>query len=85
MNALFTRLAFQQSGTLIEQLDVNLVQLGMAKGLIAVNEFGKTNAPGLYAGGDNSGMRSTSMAMGNGNKAWMALNRELIEEEIKAS
>ena len=84
LSAMFTRLAFRHSGTLVEQLGIDLVPTGMMSGLIAVNDFGKTNVPSVYVAGDNSGMRSLSVAMANGSKAGAALNRELIEEAILA-
>ncbi len=84
LDAMFTRLAFRQSGPLVEQLGIDLLSTGMMAGLIAVNDFGKTNVPGVYAAGDNSGMRSLSVAIANGSKAGAALNRELIEEKSMA-
>jgi thioredoxin reductase len=80
LTALFSRVPFRQHSNLAEQLGCELTDTGLVK----ASEFGQTNVPGLYASGDNSTfMRQVAMAVANGGKAGVAINRELIEDELR--
>lgn len=81
LTALFSRVPFQQHSNLAEQLGCELTDAGLVK----VTDLGQTNVKGLYAAGDNSTfMRQVAIAVANGGKAGVAINRELIEENVAA-
>lgn len=77
VTALYHRPAFVQHSLLPEELGCALTP----QGFIKVDEAQKTNIPGIYAAGDNSGaFRGLTGAMASGTIAGARLNHELINE-----
>jgi thioredoxin reductase len=75
LSALYARLPFEQHCTLPHDLGCT----HSATGHIAVDDFQKTNIPGVYAAGDaTSHMRAVGVAVAAGMMAGAMLNRELI-------
>ncbi|MFM2385896.1 MAG: hypothetical protein RL660_653 [Bacteroidota bacterium] len=65
-----------------EHVDALGVQLS-ADGLIVANEWGATNIYGVYACGDcTQAMRTIAIAIGDGNKVAIGINREMTVEEF---
>lgn len=53
-----------------------------AHGFVLVDDFQRTNIPGLFAAGDNTtAMRSIARAVAAGNTAGICINHELINED----
>lgn len=51
------------------------------QGHLRVDEFHRTNVPGIYAAGDNTTFfRAVSVATSSGTKAGAFINKELIDE-----
>ncbi|MEP2508886.1 MAG: NAD(P)/FAD-dependent oxidoreductase [Reichenbachiella sp.] len=50
------------------------------EGLISVDMFQKTSVEGVYACGDNSGLRAVSIAVSSGSVAGIVANKDLISE-----
>jgi thioredoxin reductase len=75
VNAIFSRMAFEQHCVLP-------VQLGCepdASGLLVIDAFHHTTIPGIFAAGDNcSAARAVSMATAAGTMAGVMINKELI-------
>jgi thioredoxin reductase len=81
MQALFARVPFVLSGQLANQLGCTL----NAQGLIQVDEFKKTNVPGVFAAGDNSSIfRALSAVIAAGTQAGAFINHELIVADFSA-
>lgn len=79
LNAVFSRTANRQHCTIPEQLGCELNE----QGLLVIDEFQRTNIPGLFAAGDNTTVfRSVIIAAAAGTKAGVSLNKQLIEEEF---
>ena len=77
LDALYARPPFEQQCKLPEELGCKLTQSGH----IQVDEMKKTNIPGIFAAGDNTGsVRSVANAVGAGNGAGAFINHELINE-----
>lgn len=76
LNALYARLSFQQHCPIPEQLGCKLAESGH----LVVDNFFKTNIPGIYAAGDCvSPMRSVGVAVAGGMSAGAFINHELTE------
>lgn len=79
LSVLYAKPSFQQHCHIPEMLGCALTEAGY----IQVDEFQKTNIPGIYAAGDNTTMfRSLSAAIAAGNKAGAFINHELIHERF---
>ncbi len=79
IDALFTKLPFEQQCNIPQQLGVELTE----QGFIKIDDFQRTNVTGIYAAGDNTTVfRAVSVATAAGTKAGSFINRELIEEEF---
>jgi thioredoxin reductase len=79
LDAIFARVPFKQSSSIAAELGCELSETN----LIKANEFGKTNLAHVFAAGDNSSpIRSLSVAVANGMKAGVWINRELMESEL---
>ncbi|RYY96447.1 MAG: NAD(P)/FAD-dependent oxidoreductase [Chitinophagaceae bacterium] len=77
LRALFARPAFRQHSDLPARLGCALTEAGH----VAVDEFGRTGVPGIFAAGDCTTMfRAVSVAVAAGTKAGAMVNKELIEE-----
>ncbi len=81
LDAIFARGGIAQHTDIAAQLGCETHEVGMAKGLLKVDDFSKTNIAGVFAAGDNSTpMRSLAIAIAAGNKAGAIINHELITE-----
>lgn len=79
LKALFARVPFTQSSTIAKDLGCAFTEMGH----IQVNEFKKTNVPGVFAAGDNiSPMRAVAAAVAAGTMAGAMINHELIVEDF---
>jgi thioredoxin reductase len=78
LDALFARVPFQLPGSIAQQLGCTLT----GAGLLQVDDFQRTRVPGVFAAGDNSGMRAVAVAVAAGMKAGALLNAELITERF---
>jgi len=79
LKALFARVPFTQSSTIAKDLGCTFTEMGH----IQVNDFKKTNLPGVFAAGDNtSPMRAVAAAVAAGTVAGAMINHELIVEEF---
>jgi thioredoxin reductase len=79
INAVFTRLPFQQHCMIPQELGCEMTE----QGFIKTDMMQKTSLHGVYAAGDNTTMmRSVSAAVAAGTVAGAAINREMIEEEL---
>jgi thioredoxin reductase len=79
VSAVFARVSFRQHCDIPQRLGCELTESGHLK----VNEFQKTNLPGVFAAGDNTTMfRTVSMATAAGTIAGASINKELIDESF---
>jgi thioredoxin reductase len=78
LNAVYSRPGFVQHCKIPEELECELTE----QGLLKVDHFQKTSVEGVYACGDNSGMRAVSVAVATGTVAGASLNNELTAEEF---
>ena len=79
LDALYSRVPFQQQSDLAVQIGCELTESGLVK----ASEFGQTSIPGVFAAGDTSSqLRQVAAAVTNGSKAGVWLNRELIDEDL---
>jgi thioredoxin reductase len=79
INAVFTRLPFEQHCLIPQELGCELTE----QGLIKTDFMQKTSLHGVYAAGDSTTMmRSVSAAVAAGTMAGAAINVEIIEEEF---
>lgn len=78
LKALYARPAFEQHSPLLASLGCELTE----QGLVKVDMFQRTNVNGIYAAGDNSSMRTVSMAVSTGTMAGIVINKELIDEQF---
>lgn len=78
VNAIYHRPVFEQHSDIPTQLGCELTE----QGLIKVDMFQKTTAPGIYAAGDNCAMRAVAAAVATGNMAGAVCNKEITEEEF---
>jgi thioredoxin reductase len=79
INALYAKPDFEQSSPLISELGCLLKE----NGYVEIDQFHKTNVPGIYACGDNTNMfRSVAFAVSSGTLAGAACNKELIDESF---
>jgi thioredoxin reductase len=79
--AIYAPLPFTQGSDIPEQLGCEINEAGF----IVVDQFQKTNVPGIYAAGDcTTRMRSVASAVAEGNKAGAMINREMIQERLDA-
>lgn len=79
IQALYAHPALGQTADLAAQLGCEHDE----KGLVIVNEMGKTSVEGVFAAGDTQTMmRQVSVAATNGMKAAVGINRELIDESF---
>jgi thioredoxin reductase len=76
LKAVYSRPDFVQHCRIPEELGCELTE----QGLLKVDHFQKTNVEGVYACGDNSGMRAVSVAVASGTLAGAAINNELCAE-----
>ncbi|SMD34578.1 Thioredoxin reductase [Reichenbachiella faecimaris] len=76
LRAIYSGPEFVQHSRIPEELGCQLNE----QGLIHVDGFQLTSVPGVYACGDNSTMRSLSLAVASGTKAGVVVNKDLIEE-----
>lgn len=77
LDALYAALPFIQHSDIAEKLGCHFTEAGHLK----VDDFKKTNLPGVFAAGDNSfGMRSVSAAVNAGNMAGAMVNMELVHD-----
>ncbi|WP_133638525.1 NAD(P)/FAD-dependent oxidoreductase [Sphingobacterium paludis] len=79
VKALYAAVPFSQSSDLHQQLGCDENDLGYIK----IDNFQKTNVPGVYACGDNSAMmRSVANAIYSGNLTGAMVNKELVDEQF---
>lgn len=78
VNAIYSRPDFVQQSDIPEKLGCKLND----KGLIEVDMTHQTSVDGVYACGDNSGMRAVSQAVATGTMAGASLNNTLVVEEF---
>lgn len=76
VRAIYSGPAFEQHSAIYAPLGVRLTD----QGLIEVDAHQKTSVDGVFACGDNCGMRVISMAVSSGTKAGAVANFDLIEE-----
>lgn len=76
VKAIYATLPFEQHSGIPRELGCQLNE----QGLIEVDLMQKTSVPGVYACGDNSGMRAVSVAVAAGTRAGAVANFEFIEE-----
>ncbi len=82
LTTLFARVPFKPSTTIPQELGCELTETGLITGLIKTDAFQKTTVPGVFAAGDNSGMRSLSSAIATGTTAGAFINHELINDDF---
>lgn len=75
---MYAALEFTQHSTIAEDLGCAVNE----GGLLVVDAMQKTTVDGVYACGDNSGMRFLSAALASGTKAGAIVNFELINEHF---
>lgn len=79
LSAVFARVAFKQHCDIPATLGCVFTETGY----IQVDDFHKTNLPGIFAAGDNTTMfRSVASAVAAGNKAGAIINKELIDDHF---
>lgn len=79
VNAIYTKLPFEQNCSIAEQLGCELTEDGYLK----IDSFQKTTINGVYACGDTATrMRTVANAVAMGTLTGMTANKELIEERI---
>ncbi|GAB3999831.1 NAD(P)/FAD-dependent oxidoreductase [Spirosoma daeguense] len=79
LTALFARVKLQQASDTAQQLGCKHNDMGF----VEVDEFGRTNVPGVYAAGDtHTMMRQVMVAGANGLRAAAVINKELIDESF---
>ncbi|KGE16027.1 NAD(P)/FAD-dependent oxidoreductase [Sphingobacterium deserti] len=79
VTALYAAVPFTQMSDLHKQLGCEESD----QGYIKVDNFQKTNVPGVYACGDNSAMmRSVANAVYTGNLTGAMVNKELVDEQF---
>ncbi|TDE15485.1 NAD(P)/FAD-dependent oxidoreductase [Dyadobacter psychrotolerans] len=79
LNVMYARVPFEQHSQIPLNLGCEFNELGYIK----IDDFQKTNLPGIYAAGDNTSMmRSVSGAIAAGSKAGAMINLELIHEGL---
>lgn len=79
LKALYASPEIKQKCALPEKLGCAFTEHGR----IEVDLFQKTTVPGVYAAGDNASMgRAVSVAVSAGSLAGIAINKELISEEL---
>lgn len=76
LQAIYTRPDFEQHSDIPEKLGCEINEMG----LIKTDQLNKTSVEGVFACGDNSNMRSVSVAVSSGSVAGAAVNNELISE-----
>jgi thioredoxin reductase len=77
VSAVFARVRFKQHCDIPQQLGCGMSEMGHIK----VNDFQKTDIPGVFAAGDSTTpFRAVSFAMASGTKAGSFINKELIDE-----
>lgn len=76
LKAVYSKPEFVQHCPIPEELGCELTE----QGLLKVDPFQKTSLEGIYACGDNSGMRAVSVAVAAGTLAGAAINNELCAE-----
>lgn len=79
LNAIYTTPLFEQHCKIPVELGCELTD----RGLLKVDDFQQTTIPGLYACGDNSAMRSVSVAVSTGSVAGAAMNMALCAAVFK--
>jgi thioredoxin reductase len=80
-HALFVRTTMTQHADLAIQLGCTINQAGF----VQVDDFGRTNIPGLYAAGDmTTPMRQIILAAKSGASAAFGINADFIAEEVAA-
>ncbi len=79
VEAIYSKLSFDQHCTLPEELGCELTE----EGYIETDAFQKTTLDGVFACGDNvTRMRAVATAVAMGTTAGAVINRELIEEKF---
>ncbi|MGV8139075.1 MAG: NAD(P)/FAD-dependent oxidoreductase [Mangrovibacterium sp.] len=78
LNAVYSRPGFVQHCKIPEEMGCELTE----QGLLKVDHSQKTSIGGIYACGDNSGMRAVSVAVATGTVAGASLNNALTAEEF---
>jgi thioredoxin reductase len=79
VEAMYSKLSFDQHCTLPEELGCELTE----EGYIETDAFQKTTLDGVFACGDNvTRMRAVATAVAMGTTAGAVINRELIEEKF---
>lgn len=79
LEALYTKLPFQQPGDFVHELDCNINE----QGYIQVDEVQRTSVHGVYAAGDcTTRFRAVSTSIASGTVAGAAVNKELIDEDF---
>jgi thioredoxin reductase len=79
LDALFTKLEFEQQCDIPNQLGCEFTE----QGFIKIDDFNKTSVKGVFAAGDNTThFRALSMAIGSGTKAGAVMNKEMVDEEF---
>lgn len=77
-DAIYAAIPFKQPSDIPVTLGCELTE----QGYIKVNNFQETNIEGLFACGDNSGMRSIANAVYTGGMAGSMVNKQLTEEQF---
>ena len=79
IDAVFSRIPFEQHCPIPKQLGCELTETGFIK----VDELQRTTVGGVYAAGDNATFfRAVSMAVASGTMAGAVINKELIDESF---
>ncbi|MEO9965749.1 MAG: NAD(P)/FAD-dependent oxidoreductase [Reichenbachiella sp.] len=74
IDAIYSSPGFEQHCQIPAQLGCDINE----EGLISVDNFQKTSVEGIYACGDNSNLRSVSLAVSSGSVAGMVCNKDMI-------
>lgn len=79
IKAIYSRPPFEQNCTIPELLGCELTE----QGLLKVDQFQRTNVPGIFACGDNaSPLRAVANAVGSGNLVGAVVNNGMLEEDF---
>jgi thioredoxin reductase len=77
--AVYTSIPFKQHSDIPFALGCEITEHGYIK----IDDFQKTTVAGVFACGDNSGMRSIAKAVYSGNVAGAITNKELADEQFQ--
>ncbi len=79
LTAFFFRPPMEQQTSIPKELGCNINEMG----LIQIDDFSKTNVPGVFATGDNTvTLRSLATTIGAGTNSTALIVKELVEENF---